>query len=138
MTVPVVFRAAAVVVIIIASTAAVADPHGTAVLRALDKVTARTSLLEVPVGTTVGFGNLQITAHACDKRPPEEPPEQAAFLVIQETRAEGGTRDLFTGWMFASSPGLSALEHPIYDVWVLDCANSLASSSANGALIAPE
>jgi hypothetical protein len=97
-----------------------------AVLEGLDKTTARISRLEVPVDHDIHFGTLDITVRACVKRPPEEPPESAAFLVIDEARPDekGGkveTRRLFSGWMFASSPAVSALEDPIYDVTVLDC-----------------
>ncbi|MDP6787874.1 MAG: DUF2155 domain-containing protein [Rhodospirillales bacterium] len=101
--------------------AAVADPYLVAVLQGLDKVTARVSTIEAPVGQTVSFGTLEIIARTCDKRPPEEPPESAAFLDIWEVRPGEAAQSLFRGWMFASSPALSALEHPVYDVWMLDC-----------------
>ena len=100
---------------------AVADPHLMAVLQGLDKVTARVSIIEAPVGRTVRFGTLEIIARTCDKRPPEEPPESAAFLDIWEVRRGEAAQSLFRGWMFASSPALSALEHPVYDVWMVDC-----------------
>ncbi|HJO96958.1 MAG TPA: DUF2155 domain-containing protein [Rhodospirillales bacterium] len=100
---------------------AAADPYLVAVLQGLDKVTARVSTIEAPVGQTVGFGTLEIIARTCDKRPPEEPPESAAFLDIWEVRRGEAAESLFRGWMFASSPALSALEHPVYDVWMLDC-----------------
>jgi hypothetical protein len=109
--------------------AAQADPYEIAVLQALDKVSARVSPLEVPVGKTVAFGNLEITARACDKRPPEETPESAAFLEIVETHEGEAPVTQFVGWMFASSPALSAMEHPVYDVWVLDCKNASTSAS---------
>ncbi|MBK8176814.1 MAG: DUF2155 domain-containing protein [Rhodospirillales bacterium] len=111
-----------------------ADPYPVAVLRALDKVTARVTTLRAPVGTPVHFGALEITTEVCDKRPPEEPPEAAAFLKIIETRAEQPAVEVFHGWMFASSPGVSALQHPVYDIWVLDCENSAENteSSASG------
>ena len=68
------------------------------------------------------FGTLTILVHACKKRPPEEPPESAAFLEIDEKRpGDTQTRRVFSGWMFASSPALSAMEHPVYDINVLDC-----------------
>jgi hypothetical protein len=96
----------------------------TAVLQGLDKVTARISTIKAPVGGTVRFGTLEITVRACRKRPPEEPPESAAFLEIREKKADEEPRLLFSGWMFASSPALSALEHPVYDLWVVDCKNA--------------
>ena len=94
-----------------------------AVLQGLDKITARISTIKVGVGETVNFGSLQITVDACDKRPPEEPPESAAFLQIVEQKPGEQPVTRFSGWMFASSPALSAMEHPVYDLWVLDCSN---------------
>lgn len=102
----------------------------TALLQWLDKVTARISPVEVPVGGTVRVGTLEITVERCLKRPPEEPPESAAFLTIREVRpGEAPTRH-FEGWMFASSPALNALEHPVYDVWVKDCLNAKSPSES--------
>jgi len=92
-------------------------------LQGLDKITARVSTIEAPMNKTVRFGSLEITALACDKRPPEDLPESAAYLVIRDIRPDAGPENLFRGWMFASSPALSALEHPVYDIWVLDCLN---------------
>jgi hypothetical protein len=92
-----------------------------AVLQTLDKVTGRVRTLDAPVEQTVRFGTLDIMVRTCRKRPPEEPPESAAFLEVQDIKPGETPKSLFTGWMFASSPGVSALEHPVYDVWVLDC-----------------
>jgi hypothetical protein len=110
-----------------------ADPYPVAVLRALDKVTARVSRLEVPLNRALRFGTLEIVARHCDKRPPEETPESAAFLEIWEVRPGQPIRDVFRGWMFASSPGLAALEHPIYDVWVLDCISEVSAAPDSAA-----
>lgn len=92
-----------------------------AVLQGLDKITARISTINVAVGQTVTFGSLQITLKACDKHPPEETPESAAFLQVVEQKPGEAPVTRFSGWMFASSPALSAMEHPVYDLWVLDC-----------------
>lgn len=93
-----------------------------ALLRGLDKITARITTFTAPLGEEVKFGTLRILAHTCRKRPPEETPEVAVFLEIEEERpGEDGRLTLFSGWMFASSPALSALEHPVYDVWAIDC-----------------
>jgi hypothetical protein len=106
---------------------AVAAPvaHGAAgnlvIMQGLDKVTARVTRFEAPIGVTVLFGALRIVARACDRTPPEEPPESAAYLDIIEAHPGEPPIDIFHGWMFASSPALSALEHPVYDVWVLEC-----------------
>ena len=106
------------------ATPAAAIPMDTVLLQGLDKITARVSEIKVPVGGTVSFGALQITARACDKHPPEEAPEAAAFLEVVETMPDEKPVQRFSGWMFASSPALSALEHPVYDLVVLDCINA--------------
>jgi hypothetical protein len=114
----------AVVMACLVSSAAAADSFDTAILQGLDKVTARVSTIKAPLGDTVKFGALEIIVRACDKRPPEETPESAAFVDIWEVRPGEPAVSNFRGWMFASSPALSALEHPVYDVWVLDCQNT--------------
>lgn len=93
----------------------------TAVLQGLDKVTARISTVPAPLGEVVRFGTLEILVRACRKRPPEEPPETTAFVEITDVRRGSEPKRLFTGWMFASSPALNALEHPVYDVSLIDC-----------------
>jgi hypothetical protein len=98
-----------------------------ATLQAMDKVTARISKIEAPVGQVVRYGELEIHVKSCRKRPPEEPPESAAFLEIFETK-KGERRKVFGGWMFASSPSLSAMDHPVYDVWVVDCKTERAGA----------
>ena len=100
-------------------------PHLVAVLQALDKITARTTELRLPIGEEVAYGTLRITARACLTTPPTEPPESAVFLEIAVAEPERERQVAFTGWMFASSPSLSALEHPVYDVWLLACAEPL-------------
>ena len=108
-----------------------AEAKAEVVLRGLDKITARITTITVPVDVEVSFRTLRIVARSCYKRPPEEPPEVSAFLQIFELRpGDPERRNLFSGWMFASSPALSALEHPVYDVWVIDC----STSSIDGAL----
>ena len=102
-----------------------------AVLQGLDKVTARIVSFDAPVDVPVRFGRLEIVAHACYKTPPEEPPESSAFLEIWEIPPGGMRHRIFSGWMFASSPALSALEHPVYDIWVVDCMNASNSSSGS-------
>lgn len=104
-----------------ASLSAYAIAGQSVVLQGLDKVTARVQTFEAAIGQTVTFGTLQITVRACDRTPPTEPPESAVFLDIYEARQGEARTDLFHGWMFASSPALNALEHPVYDVWVLEC-----------------
>ena len=101
-------------------------------LQALDKVVARTSRLEAPLDRPVRFGTLRITARACHAAPPEEPPENAAFLEIDEVHHDERSVRLYTGWMFSSTPGLAALEHPVYDIWVLACTDT-SSEAGNAA-----
>jgi hypothetical protein len=102
------------------------EPGSVVVLRGLDKVTARTRDFEVNIGETAEYGALSITPRYCRKRPPEETPEIYAFLEILDRRTDGfgveteGDK-IFSGWMFASNPALNPLEHPVYDVWVIDC-----------------
>ena len=98
-------------------------------LRGLDKITARITTFDAPVGEPVRFGTLEIKVEACKTRPPEEQPEDAAFMEVIDHRISGEVVGLFRGWMFASSPALSALEHPVYDLWVIDCRNESMSAS---------
>ena len=102
-----------------------------AVMQGLDKVTARISTFDAPIGLPVRFGTLEITVRVCHKTPPEEPPESAVYLEVVEVRSDEVTTLVFQGWMFASSPALSALEHPVYDVWVIDCKKAVNSSLRN-------
>ena len=106
------------------------EPKPVVRLRALDKVSGFATDFRVPVGETVAYDRLEITARACYATPPEEPPENVAFLEIAALAPElSDTRNVgdeapaleFSGWMFSSSPGVNALEHPVYDVWVIAC-----------------
>ena len=99
-------------------------------LRSLDKVTARTMTFDAQVGTTVTFGHLYIRVQTCRQSQPIDEPESAAFLQIWEDSIDKGEQDpnwVFSGWMFASSPALSAMDHPAYDIWVVDCKNASTS-----------
>lgn len=98
-----------------------ADIGSVVALRAANKVTGITEDVFVETGLSHRFGGLEINAFSCTKAPPEELPESTAFLQIDELTSEGERARLFSGWMFASSPALNALEHPVYDVWVTDC-----------------
>ncbi len=91
------------------------------VLRALDKITARITELELKIGDEVRFGTLAIRAKYCRTRPPIEPPETFAYLEIDDLKRSGDAERVFEGWMVASSPALNALEHAVYDVWVINC-----------------
>ncbi len=133
------------------------EPRQGAHLRALEKITGDATDLTVKVGETKDFGRISITLRACWQAPPEDTPESEAFLEI---RSRGAAQDkplaelgpekdkpkatslgpdapLFSGWMFASSPGLNALEHPVYDVWVISCTTAAAPPSAGTAAASP-
>ena len=95
--------------------------HPTALFSGLDKITGRIINFPVEIGETVQFGALQLTTRACYTRPSEEAANTDAFVEVDEVTLQGEVKRIFTGWMFASSPGLHAVEHPIYDVWLTDC-----------------
>ncbi len=97
----------------------IANP--TAVFAGLDKITGRIISFDVAINETVQFGALQVTPRVCYSRPPTETPNTDAFVEVDEVTLQGEIKRIFTGWMFAASPGLHAVEHPIYDVWLTDC-----------------
>jgi hypothetical protein len=101
-----------------------------AVFAALDKVTARISKLEVPLNQTQEFGSLKVTPRVCYSRAADEPPKTSTFVEVEETMLDGQKKKLFSGWMFAESPGLNAVEHPIFDVWLTGCSQPTASRPA--------
>ena len=93
----------------------------TAKMQAMDKITGRVSVIEVPVNGEVKFGSFSIVVRACKKTPPEETPENYAFVDVADTGKDGKPYNIFKGWMMSSSPALNAVEHPIYDVWLVQC-----------------
>jgi hypothetical protein len=101
--------------------------EATATLLALDKVTAQVKKLSAKVGQTVPFGTLTIQVDACRKSSPEDSPESAAFLKITDAKPGEAPQVVFSGWMFASSPALSAMDHPVYDISVVACGDDAAS-----------
>ncbi len=109
--------------------AAPSEDMGIALVRVLDKVTARVEEIEIPVEQQYKFGTLIITVRGCRVTPPEETPEAAAFVEISEIKAGSEESAVFNGWMFASSPALSAMEHPVYDLWITGCKSSAIQSS---------
>jgi len=106
------------------------EKRGGAVFSGLDKVTARVTTVYAPIDVPVRFGSLQLTARTCNKRPPEELPEESVFVEVDDMQAGEKPQRIFTGWMFWSSPALNAVEHPVYDVWLTDCITSAPSASA--------
>ena len=92
-----------------------------AVFSGLDKITGRITSFEVKINETVQFGALQVTPRACFTRTQDEAPKTDGFVEVDEITLDREIRRIFTGWMFADSPGLNAVEHPVYDVWLKDC-----------------
>ena len=107
--------------------AAEMTPEPIAEMQGLDKITARISRFDAPVGQPVTFGTLSMVVRVCEKSAPEDRPENAAFVEITETRPGDEKLRRFSGWMFSSSPALSALEHPVYDVNLLECRTASGS-----------
>lgn len=101
-----------------------------AIFAALDKVTARISKLEVPLNTTTKFGSLKVTPRACYSRPATEQPKTDAFVEVDEVQLDNSEKKIFSGWMFAESPGLNAVEHPVFDVWLTSCDKPAKPSTA--------
>lgn len=97
--------------------------NGRAVFAGLDKITGRIIAFDAAINETVQFGALRVTARVCYTRPPTEATNTDAFVEVDEVTLQGEIKRIFDGWMFASSPGLHAVEHPIYDVWLTDCAS---------------
>jgi hypothetical protein len=92
-----------------------------AVFSGLDKITGRIISFDVYIDETVQFGALQVTPRVCYTRPSTEAPQTDAFVEVEEITLDRKVKRIFTGWMFAASPGLHAVDHPIYDVWLTDC-----------------
>ena len=115
-----------------AAAAMTAEPI--AVMQGLDKITARISRFDLPIGKPANFFTLSVVVRDCERSAPEDRPENAAFVEIYENRPGEEKSRLFSGWMFSSSPALSALEHPVYDVNLLECK---APPGAPPPLVAP-
>ncbi len=113
-----------------AGAAADMTPEPIAVMQGLDKISARVSQFDAPVGQTVTFGTLSIVVRDCEKSAPEDRPENAAFVQIYDNRPGEDKARLFSGWMFSSSPALSALEHPVYDVNLVECKGAPGAPTA--------
>ena len=116
-----------------------APPQGGTLLmmRGLDKITGRPTSITAPIGKPVHFATLTITARFCYSTPASETPETAAFVQIEDHRPDQSERRIFSGWMYGSSPGLNAVEHPLYDVWVISCNNAPAPAVAANTSTAP-
>ncbi len=99
-------------------------PNAVLELKALDKITGKAITILAPLNKPVKFATLDIVARTCYSTPPSETPETSAFLQITDHRPDQPERKVFSGWMYASSPGLNSLQHPLYDVWVIRCMTS--------------
>ena len=104
-----------------------------AVFAALDKVTGRIQHLEIPINQTVEFGALKVTPRICNSRALTEKPETASFVEVDEVKLTGEQQRIFTGWMFAESPGLHAVEHPVFDVGLTSCMTPIGGVPAESA-----
>lgn len=100
------------------------------ILQGLNKVTGKISRIRAQLGKAERFGTIEILAHRCWQASPEDRPEHAALLSVQEFKPDEAPAHIFQGWMFSSSPGLSALEHPVYDVTVLTCESPAKAPAA--------
>jgi hypothetical protein len=105
-------------------------PNTGALFSGLDKITGRIINFDVAIGETVQFGALQVTPRACYTRPPTETANTDAFVEVDEVTLQGEVKRIFTGWMFAASPGLHGVEHAIYDVWLTNCRGAIQTVTA--------
>jgi hypothetical protein len=103
-----------------------------AVFNGLDKITGRITEFDAPIEKTVTFGQLKVTPHICYTRPPTEAPNTTTYVDVEEITLSNEQRKIFSGWMFASSPGLSGVEHPIFDVWLVDCKGGARPEAPQG------
>jgi hypothetical protein len=114
---------AAIAVGLMLATPVLAQPIANPVAQfsGLDKITGRITTFDVYVDETVQFGALQITPRACYSRPPTETQRTSVFIEVDQVSLTGKIDRIFTGWMFADSPALNAIDHAVYDIWLLDC-----------------
>lgn len=115
---------------VIKPTPRIANP--VAVFNGLDKITGRITEFDAGLEKSVTFGALKVTPHVCYTRPPTEAPNTTSYVDVEETTLANEKRKIFSGWMFASSPGLSGVEHPIYDVWLVDCKGGARPEAPQG------
>lgn len=140
---------AALALLALSAAPALADKYPVAVFSGLDKITARVVSFEARVDEPVQFGSLEVLVRDCDKKPPEETPRTATYVEIRQlerhddkpegeviapqggdaAEANAPNAPIFKGWMFAENPGLNALEHPVYDIWLTDCKTSSGAAS---------
>lgn len=112
--------------------------HPIAIFSGLDKITGRIISFEVATDETVQFGSLQVTERACYTRPATETPQTTTFIEVDEVDATNAYKRIFSGWMFAASPGLHGVEHPIYDIWLTGCKGGTEPVAAAPNVAEPE
>ena len=100
-----------------------------ALMQSMDKVTGRVNKITVPVNSKISYGDFSLVLRACKKRPAEETPENFAFVDVTDKSFGTDEYNIFRGWMLSSAPGINAIEHPIYDVWLLECVDSDVSNA---------
>ena len=117
---------AALALLVVGQAPALAGPiaNPIATFAGLDKITGRITKFDVYIDETVLFGALEITPRACYSRPPSEAQRVSAFVEVDQRSLQGNSKRIFTGWMFADSPALNAVDHAVYDVWLIDCKTS--------------
>jgi hypothetical protein len=117
-----------------------ASPTGpmTLLLRGLDKITGRPTEITAPIGKPVKYATLTIMVRFCYSTPASETPETSAFLQVEDHRPGQPVRRIFSGWMYASSPGLNGMEHPLYDVWVISCRGGAVPATTAAAPAPPK
>lgn len=127
---------AALTIALLASLAgpAVADAirNPIALFAGLDKITGKITRFEAGIDEVTRFGSLDVRARVCNTRPATEQPKTTAFVEVEEALPDGGKKRVFTGWMLAESPGLNAVEHPVYDVWLTGCRNPEGTAIGEG------
>jgi hypothetical protein len=109
-----------------------------AIFAGLDKITGTITTFEVPIDGNKQFGSLVVRPRTCFSRPPEEEPKTTSFVEVEEVGADKSAKRIFSGWMFAESPGLNAVEHPVYDVWLTGCFDPNAPKPAVEEQVDPE
>jgi hypothetical protein len=114
------------VTLVLAATPVAAETiaNPVAAFSGLDKITGRITNFDVYIDETVQFGALQITPRVCYTRPPTETQRTSVFLEVDQVSLKGSVTRVFTGWMFADSPALNAIDHAVYDIWLIDCRQS--------------
>ncbi len=114
-----------ILALLLSAASAIAGPQQNpiAIFAGLDKITGSITTFEININQTKRFGSLNVTPRICNTRPVTEKPKTTAFVEVDENQLDGSLKRIFTGWMLAESPGLNAVEHPVFDVWLTGCRN---------------